>query len=241
METKKISNTTGQQPAPLTVYLGSPDNQVQANAVKDMPVLLSFVLAGRHKFIDQFVPTFNRLLLDCGAYSAMTRKVTIDGHAYRDWYQRFDGLCDAYAGIDDISGDWRQSWKNYQEFGGFPTIHDTDPPEHLADLIALAADRGKWLGIGLQPPREGKEQFIRSVCEQVPDNYHIHGWALRAYTHINRLNSVDSTNWFRDAMDLRVLPLCRHLTYPETLEIIVKRYQRAHRKLREPIAQGQLF
>jgi hypothetical protein len=103
--------------SPMTVYLGSPDNQVQASAAADMPVLLSFVLAGRHKFIEQYLPTWRALLLDCGAYSAMTRKINIDGHAYRDWYQKFEHIADAYAGIDDIDGDWKKSWANYNEFG----------------------------------------------------------------------------------------------------------------------------
>tara|TARA_B100000424_G_C22929112_1_gene494272 strand:- start:723 stop:1613 length:891 start_codon:yes stop_codon:yes gene_type:complete len=227
--------------SPMTVYLGSPDNQVQASAAADMPVLLSFVLAGRHKFIEQYLPTWRALLLDCGAYSAMTRKINIDGHAYRDWYQKFEHIADAYAGIDDIDGDWKKSWANYNEFGGFPTIHDTDPPDFLADLIALAAERNKWIGIGLQPPREGKERWIRSVCDQIPKDFHVHGWALRSYTHIARLDSVDSTNWWRDAMDLRVVPLCKHLTYTEALEIVVKRYRRWTRTLRDPVPQTELF
>ena len=74
----------------------------------------------------------------------------------------------------------------------------------------------------------------------MPDDLHVHGWALRAYTHIRRLDSVDSTNWWRDAMDLRTLPALAHLTYGECLEIIVKRYQRWHRVIRDDV-QTPLF
>ena len=109
------------------------------------------------------------------------------------------------------------------------------------DLIPLARERGGWIGIGLKPPREGKENFIRSTCERLPDDLHVHGWALRHYLHIRRLDSVDSTNWWRDAMDLRVLPLCKHLTYGETLEVIVKRYQRARRQVVDAPIQEELF
>ncbi len=140
----------------LRVYLGSPNNSVQADAVKDMPVLLSFAIAQNCTWLDQFIPTFDRLLLDCGAYTAHTQGQIIDGTAYRDWYQQFSGICDAYAGIDSIDGDWRTSWKNYEAFGGFPTMHDTDPPEFLQDVIALAAERNKWIGIGVCPPEIGE-------------------------------------------------------------------------------------
>ena len=65
----------------MRVYLGSPDNALQANAARAMPVLLSFALAGRYKWITQYVPSFDRLLIDCGAYTAYSRNITIDGAA----------------------------------------------------------------------------------------------------------------------------------------------------------------
>jgi hypothetical protein len=161
----------------------------------------------------------------------MNSKQKIDGAAYKVWTQRWEGHADAIAGLDDISGDWRRSLKNYEEYGGFPTIHDTDPKELLKDLIPLARERGGWLGIGLKPPRQGKETFVRWVCSNVPKDLHIHGWALRAYTHIRRLDSVDSTNWFRDAMGIRkTFP---YLTYGECLDIVIKRYIRWKRVITE--------
>lgn len=120
--------------------------------------------------------------------------------------------------------------------GGFPTIHDSDPPGLLDDLIPIAMERGNWLGIGLVPPRQGKERFVRSVCDQIPDDLHVHGWALRQYTHVARLNSVDSTNWFRDAWGyLNKMPF---LTPAECVEIVVKRYQRWKRVLRDSNDSG---
>ena len=217
----------------MTVYLGSPNSHAQAHAVENMPVLLSFVIAGRSKWIEQYIPSWGAILLDCGAYSAHTQKIEIDGAAYRDWVDSFDGICDAYAGIADIGGDWKKSWQNYQDFGGFPTIHDTDPPEFLDDLIALAKERTQWIGIGLKPPREGKEHWIRDTIERIPWDMHIHGWALRAYTYIRRIDSVDSTNWWRDAEKLRTQYLCDHLTIQECLEIMIKRYTRWKRIIRD--------
>lgn len=214
----------------MIVYLASPSRESQAGCLAGMPVLLSFVCYS--PFLDRgYQQSFSRILIDSGAYSEMNSGVKVDGARYKDWASRWDGHADAVAGLDDISGDWRRSLRNYEAFGGFPTFHDTDPPELLNDLIPIARDRGGWLGIGLKPPREGKEKFIRSACARIPDDIHVHGWALRRYTHVRRLDSVDSTNWFRDAMKLRTIPDLQHLTYSECMEIVVKRYQRWTRSI----------
>jgi len=214
----------------MDVYLASPNTQQQAEHVSGMPVLLSF--ACWSKWIDGYQSSFRRVLIDSGAYSEMNSGVKIDGLQYLEWCQRWKPHADAIAGIDDISGDWKRSLSNYEKFGGFPTMHDTDPPELLKDLLDISRNQGSnWIGIGLKPPREGKESFIRSVCDNVPNDIHLHGWALRRYTHIRRLDSVDSTNWWRDAMKLKTLQDTKHLTYGECLEIIVKRYQRWTREI----------
>lgn len=190
-----------------------------------MPVLLSF--ACWSPWLDRYQQTFRRILIDSGAYSELNSGQVIDGIKYRDWCQRWDGHADAVAGLDDIRGDWKRSLRNYEQFGGFPTFHDTDPPELLTDLIAIARERGNWLGIGLLPPRHGKGRWVRETCQRIPDDIHVHGWALRLYTNVRRLDSVDSTNWYRDAMKLN--RDMRWLTYGECLGLIVKRYQREQR------------
>lgn len=209
-----------------------------------MPVLLSYAIYA--PWLDRYQQTFSRILIDSGAYSEFNSGVKVDGHAYRDWYQRWVPHADAIAGLDDISGNWKRSLKNYEQFGGFPTMHDTDPPELLPDLIALAREQGQvsptsrpWLGFGLKPPRNGKEQWVRWAVEQVPDDVHAHLWAGRAYWFVRRIDTVDSTNWWRDAMALRLqLPW---LTYGECLEIVVKRYQRETRQIRETVTIPSLF
>lgn len=212
----------------MTVYLASPSNQLQANEVVDMPVLLSFALFT--PFLDKYQHAFRRILIDSGAYSVLNTGKKIDLSEYAEWSLRWAEHADAVAGLDDISGDWRQSLRNYEEMpNGFPTIHDSDPPELLRDLVALAQERGNWIGIGLVPPREGKQNFVRWACDNIPEGIHIHGWAMRAYTKVRRIDSVDSTNWWRDAFKVRRdFPW---LTFGESLEIIVKRYQRESRMI----------
>jgi hypothetical protein len=164
----------------------------------------------------------------------------IDLGAYRAWSELWRGHAEAIAGLDDILGDFKLSLANYQAIEwSFPTWHETDPLELIDDLSEMALERKTWLGIGLLPPRHGKEPIIRKALERVPEGLHVHGWALRAYTHIRRLNSVDSTNWWRDAMKLRQqLPW---LTYGECLDLIIKRYQRWTRTIREPNESASLF
>jgi hypothetical protein len=218
------------------VYLASPDNRLQAEAVAGMPVLLSFALAKGKVWMErEYVPTFDRVLIDSGAFSELNTGKKVDLGLYAEWSNRWVGHADAIAGLDDISGDWRRSLANYEAMPdglGFPTFHDTDPPELLDDLIPIARERGGWIGLGLKPPRESKERWVRAACDRIPDGLHVHGWALRRYTHVRRLDSVDSNNWWKDAMKIRTQYLMDHLTYGECLEIMVKRYQRWQRVIR---------
>jgi hypothetical protein len=216
----------------VIVYLASPQNEMQCDYLRDMPTLLSF--GAKRDMWDSWQQSFRRILIDSGAYTERTTGKKVDGVAYRDWWQRWVGHADAIAGLDDIAGNWQRSLKNYAAFGGFPTMHDSDPKELLSELVSISKEQGdNWIGIGLQPgKRQGKESFVRWVCDNVPEDMHVHGWALRAYTHVRRLDSVDSTNWFRDAWQIKNAH--PWLTPGECLEIIVKRYQRWTRKIREP-------
>ncbi|HKS96734.1 MAG TPA: hypothetical protein VJV74_11475, partial [Terriglobia bacterium] len=177
--------------------------------------------------------------IDSGVWSEFTTGKIVDVAEYREWSERWRDRADAIAGVDDIRGDWRRSLKNYEAVPwGFPTFHETDPPELLPELCAMARERGGWIGFGLMPPRESKERLVRSVMDRMPDDLHVHFWAGRLYTYVRRVDSVDSTNWWRDAMKLRTLPDTAHLTYGECLQIVVKRYQRFRREIREPKNSG---
>jgi hypothetical protein len=195
-----------------------------------MPVLVSFAIYA--KWLDDYLPSFARVLIDSGAFSEFNSGKKVDGEAYRDWQARWQETAhvDAIAGLDDIRGDWRKSLRNYDLYGGFPTMHETDPSELLDDLIPIARERGNWLGVGLLPPRAGKWQWVKETLARVPPDIHVHIWAGGEYCGHPRCNSVDSTNWFRDAWNLKTNALTSHLTPAECVQIIVKRYQRMKRK-----------
>lgn len=220
----------------MRVYLAGPNTQQQAEHLDGMPALLSFAYHSEW-IMKGYQESFSHILIDSGAFSELNTGKKIDLARFSDWSQKWVGHADAIAGLDDISGDWRRSLANYEAFpAGFPTFHETDPPELLDDLIPMARTRGRWIGLGLLPAtrqaRKG-ESWMRDACDRIPEDIHIHGWACRAYTHIRRLDSVDSTNWWQDAMKLRTLPDTAHLHYGECLAIVVKRYQRWNRVIRD--------
>lgn len=220
----------------MIVYLAGPNTQQQAEHLAGMPALLSYAYCSDW-IMKGYQESFRRILIDSGAYSELSSGKKIDIDAYADWSGRWAGHADAVAGLDDISGDWRRSLDNYERFpGGFPTFHDTDPPGLLDDLVPMARERGGWIGLGIKPPREGKEAWVRRSCDRIPDDIHVHGWALRAYTKVRRLDSVDSTEWWRTAMAIRQkLPW---ITYGEALELVVKKYVREQRRIVDP-KEGQ--
>lgn len=219
----------------MRVYLASPSTQQQAEHVAGMPVLLSYAL-WRPWIGRGYQQSFSHILIDSGAYTEFSSGVKISLEEYRDWALPWLPHVEAVAGLDDISGDWRRSLRNYEAFPeGFPTFHFTDPPELLDDLVAMAISRRQWLGLGLVPPVHGKEAWLRSALDRIPPTLYVHGWAARGYTHIRRLNSVDSTNWWRDAMDLRTkLPW---LHYGECLDLVVKRYVREYRGIKSTASE----
>jgi hypothetical protein len=222
----------------MRVYLASPNSQLQAHAANGMDVLISYAIF--NPWMADYAKTYDHLLIDSGAYSVFSSGVRIDALEYKEWHEQWDGMADAVAGLDDIDGDWRKSLKNYELGLGFPTYHDTDPPELLCDtLIPMAKDRGNWIGIGLQPPRHGKRQWLQETLAEIPEELHVHGWALRQYADLARIDSVDSTNWWRDGFKLKTqLP---YLTYGECLDIIVKRYQREPARKPKMSEEPKLF
>ena len=223
----------------MTFYLSSPGNQMHGDHLRDMPVLVSYALYSR--WMDDYVPTFARLLIDSGAFSEFNTGKKVDGSAYRDWCQRWreTAHCDAVAGLDDISGDWRRSLRNYELYGGFPTYHESDPPGLLGDLLPLARERGGWLGVGLLPPRGGKWRWVKETLARIPPGLHVHVWAGGEYAGHPRVDSCDSTNWVLDSFAYRKqLPF---LTLAECVELVVKRYRRAARRPVDPSTTKDLF
>jgi hypothetical protein len=219
------------------IYLASPNTQQQAEHCQDMPVLLSFAVFS--DWIYRYQQCFSRILIDSGAYSELNTGKKIDVLAYKDWSEQWFGVSDAIAGLDDIKGDYKKGLENLKIVPwSFPTWHIRDPLEIIPDLVALAYERGKWLGMSCK--EKGKEDILRKALELIPNDIHLHGWAMRQYSFLRRFDSFDSTSWWRNAMILR--PKMPWLHLGECVEIIIKKYQRESRMfdLKENI-QSSLF
>lgn len=217
----------------MRVFLSSPTTAGEAHLCNGLDVLLSFPhFKNRPSIVRDYAPTFRSVLIDSGAWSMRNSGAVVDLDEYAEFCSRVPYAI-ACAGLDDIDGDWRQSLKNYAEFPlGFPTIHDSDPPELLNELIPMARERGGWIGIGLVPPRTGKEKrdFVRWALREIPSDLHVHGWACGIHTALpgRPFDSFDSTTWLLDAqaMNVRRFPW---LTPMECMEISIKRIQRVER------------
>lgn len=218
----------------MRIYLSSPVTQHQAEYCVGRDVLLSYAVhRNKGKVVAmRYAQTFRHILIDSGAYSALNSGVSIDIEEYRAWAEPWRPQADAIAGLDDIGGDWRTSLRNYATIPWtFPTYHDTDPPELLDELVAMARERNRWLGVGLKPPRHGKEAFVRATFERIPTDIYVHGWALGGrYGHLRRMNSTDSTAWFRVAMRLNGMPALQNLTFGECLDLSIRLIERKGRK-----------
>lgn len=210
-----------------TMYLSSPPDPLFASVCEGMPVLLCF---GHYKeWMRAHQATFKSILIDSGAFSENSTGKKVDIEAYKDWSKKWIDHAEAIAGLDDIAGDWKRSLKNYEFIPwSFPTWHDTDPIELIKDLVPIALERKTWIGIGLEKvERKDREKLIREVLSYIPDEIHVHGWAMRHYSFIRRFDSFDSTSWWRNAMVLR--PKMPWLHLGECAEIIIKKYQRETR------------
>ncbi len=65
-------------------------------------------------------------------------------------------------------------------------------------------------------------------------------WTINGEGHLRGVPMVfDSTNWWRDAM--KVSRDLWWLTYAESLEIVVKKYQREQRRVHDASADENLF
>jgi hypothetical protein len=217
----------------MTVYLSSPGSQIQADYCRDQPVLISYGVYRSASWIDKYVPSFSHLLVDSGAFSVLNSGKPICVDEFAEWANKYPHA-DAVASLDSISGNWEEGMRNWEKYQDhFPTFHDTDPWEALD---AILAKNPVWIGLGMKPPRTS-DTWLDEALERIPDGVHVHGWALRAFTDRARLDSFDSTNWFRDSW--KITAEFPWLTPGEALEIVIKRYERETRLVRNSEVANQ--
>lgn len=204
------------------LYFASP-SEATAHVLKDYPVLLSYALQSKSAM--SFFHAYQRILIDSGAFTEFKTGKKVDLSRYIDWVTPLLPNVDAAAGLDNIQGNWKQSLKNYERFG-FPTMHLTDPPELLDDLLPIAKERWGWLGIGgVAAQRRDYTGWIQDTLSRVPDDIHVHVWGAYSYSHIRRVDSFDTAFYIRDYLIFNAqVPF---LTPQEALAVTLKRIRRA--------------
>lgn len=217
---------------------------MHADQLRGMPVLVSF--ACRAAWQARYIPSFGRLLIDSGAYTAFNSGKDVSLPGFIEYAEIYRHMADHVAALDDIAGDWRKGLANWDQAPWmFPTIHDSDPDQALDAILERLQDprraririgQAQWIGIGMVPPRRSRT-WLRRVLERIPEGVHVHGFALRGYIQDitnarGRDFSVDSLNWWLDAR--QVLGVFPYLTPAEAIEIVVKRYKREIAPLPQP-------
>jgi hypothetical protein len=237
----------------MRCYLSTPGSQAQAHGLNGRNVLISFAYSST--WIDRYIPTFDRLLWDSGAFTAFTKGKAIDLDAYAE-RARSVPWADGAACLDDIAGDWRKGLANWDAHPWmFPVYHDTDPPEALDAILERMQDIDRarfrpqatqWIGLGMKPPRTSR-RWLAETLSLIPPGVHVHGFAMRGFTDVligarGADCSADSVNWMLDARKYNDdLPW---LTPAESVEIVAKRYEREFKQVAtrdsKPAARAQV-
>jgi len=141
---------------------------------------------------------FQKIFLDCGAYSAWTKGIKINLEEYTDYCKDLSGKVDVVAALDVIGDGWAslRNWE-YMKMRGIdaiPTFHFGDELEILdiysknADYIAI----GGTVGI----PRKHVAEFSSLVFSKYP-SHKFHGFGIQSIQLLSGLPfySADATTW----------------------------------------------
>lgn len=167
---------------------------------KDIGVLTSYIECRK-----KHIPDVGKdLILDSGAFSAMTRNINIDLDEYIEYIRINERYITTYANLDVI-GNAQASNDNqeYMERAGLnplPTFHYGSDYDHLVNMVRKYDHIG--LG-GLVPIIHEKNKVanhLSSCWRIILDNNpkcKVHGWGLASQWALTKypFYSVDSTTW----------------------------------------------
>lgn len=147
----------------------------------------------------------NNIFLDSGAYSAFTKKVTIDIQEYISFIKKYEKHLTVYS-VLDVVGDASGTWKNQMimEKAGLdplPCFHYGENTKYLKKYI----DNYEYISLGGMVPISGAELlpwlddiFSKYICNEkgIP-KVKVHGFGMTTVNLMLRYPwySVDSTSW----------------------------------------------
>lgn len=138
-------------------------------------------------------------VLDSGAFSAMSRGVTIDLKAYTEKCLELINIDETLSEVFalDVIGDWKASVKNAEYMWSrgvpaIPTFHYGSPWEVL---LGIAKDYPK-IAIGGCVGKRDKDKFAAQCFARVwPKKMHGFGFGGEKSLMMHPWHSVDATNW----------------------------------------------
>jgi hypothetical protein len=181
----------------LAGYVTSPD---VLKLDKEFGILTSYLEVKNKHLIDHG----RDLLLDSGAYSAMTRGIEIDIDDYIEYIRANENYIHTYANLD-VVGDAEATNENQRimEQAGLaplPTFHYGSDYDYLREMI----QEYDYIGLGGLVPISKKRKVLKAhldncwkiILEEKP-NLKVHGWGMTSYFGVTRYPffSVDSTSW----------------------------------------------
>lgn len=221
----------------MRIYLATPGTQLHAEMMGGCHVLESFALKATQPWMERYRPTFASLMLDSGAFSAMTTGKPVDLDAYIAFALQHRRAYDAIINLDVISGDVKErvdaGKRNLQTMRDrgldpMPVFHQGEPWSVLLELAACGR-----IGLGVQRPMRDVDRFLDDCFERLPPHVRVHGFALanERYTGRYPFASVDSATWVHELMALSAISgqgsdVLRYLTQGELLKLVIKKYER---------------
>lgn len=147
----------------------------------------------------------NRIFLDSGAYSAMTKKVEIDINEYIEFIKKYEQYIDTYS-VLDVIGSPKGTWKNQKimEKAGLkplPCFHYGEDTKYLKKYI----ENYDYISLGGMVPISTPDLkiwlddiFSNYICDEkgLP-RVKVHGFGMTVVSLMLRYPwySVDSTSW----------------------------------------------
>lgn len=243
------------------MYFAGVNSSFLVRSLIDRPIMVSFAempgdsLWRQLLFRNIAAGLYCDVVLDSGAYQAMTGTRRVELSLYAEFCEQYGGLFKWVANFDDIE-DYKQSAENLAYLEDrvdsvVPVYHQGEPIEVLRDMVA-SHDR---IGLGFQRPISGPEYWLNSLREPLWDGEtKVHGFAMSRWVQGWPFESTDSTTWISEMRALRygapsnrcvgqAATVMAHLADTELLEMVLKsweRRQRAHNTV-ETVNQGDLF
>jgi len=221
----------------MIVYLASPSNPLQADALCGAHVLESFGLYANKQWMVRFRPTFASLMLDSGAFTEMTSGKKIDRGQYIAFCQQHKAAYAKIVNLDVISGDvasrvdsGKRNLQAMMDAGidALPVFHQGEPWSVLTEY----ASTGK-VGLGFQRPIKCADEFLDECFSRIQPSTKVHGFAMTnaEYTGRYPFDSVDSATIWYEYQALLSLSgqgsdVMQYQTPRELIEIILRKYHR---------------